>query len=360
MTDNILNLRFSLPARGSPGPPLGARPGGGAQWQAPGGQAYTHEAWLDTARTRTVTTERDLMKMYNPWWRKKEDRSAEFRSNLTNKCNAVSKAIITQANTPVGKKVVYDGEKAKMEEVTRKLFSIFVKVSPFGNVTWETCAVVGNGGILSNSSCGQEIDSAQFVFRCNLPPLGKDFKKHVGNKTNLVTANPSILLEKFEGLTERRRPFVESMASYGDALLLIPAFSYTRNMAVSLRAAYTLEEFQSPARTVFFSPSYLRSLAQFWKEQGLQVPRPSSGLIVASLALELCSEVRLYGFWPYPLHPDTHQTLTNHYYDNQQSMRTVHNMPAEFRHLLRLHSQGVLRVHLGECAARRAMSFYEV
>lgn len=36
---------------------------------------------------------------------------------------------------------------------------------PFSNKTWDTCAVVGNGGILNNSSCGKMIDSAQFVIR---------------------------------------------------------------------------------------------------------------------------------------------------------------------------------------------------
>ncbi|KAL2100867.1 hypothetical protein ACEWY4_002628 [Coilia grayii] len=284
-------------------------------------------------------------------WRRQESNNKKFRALLSGKCHGATKAVVTQANTPLGSRVVYDGEKRKPLQVTPALFSVFPKESPFGNTTWDTCSIVGNGGILANSTCGQRIDSAQFVIRCNLPPLEGGYAKDVGNKTDLVTANPSILHEKFAGLMERRRPFVEGLRPYGNALILLPAFSYGHNTPVSLRATYTLEDFQSPARPVFLSPDYLTTLARFWHSQGLPPARLSTGLIVASLALELCHNVHLYGFWPFSVHPHGHQPLTNHYYDNRESKKKIHAMPAEFDHLLRLHRQGVLRIHLGQCPA---------
>ncbi|KAG9337594.1 hypothetical protein JZ751_028445 [Albula glossodonta] len=249
-----------------------------------------------------------MVELYSHAWKKHTGNFNKYRSQLASKCHGLSKAIVTQANTPLESKIMYDGEKRKPLQVTPKLFST-----------------------------------------CNLPPLDKAYEKDVGNKTDLVTANPSILLEKFDGLMEHRRPFVESLSSYGDSLLLLPAFSYGHNTPVSLRALYTLQDFSSPARAVFLNPEYLQNLARFWRTQGLRATRLSTGLIVASLALELCANVHLYGFWPYAQHPYDRHPLTNHYYDDRQGKKTVHAMPAEFGHLLRLHQQGVVRVHLGQC-----------
>ncbi|XP_059204869.1 alpha-2,8-sialyltransferase 8F-like [Centropristis striata] len=287
---------------------------------------------------------------YSQTWKKQEDNYQKFRSQLSSKCHGFDKAIITQANTPVGFKIVYDGEKRRSLQVTPEIFGTFAKEHPFPNKTWETCAVVGNGGILANSSCGNMIDSAQFVMRCNLPPLENNYEKHVGIKTDLVTANPSILLEKYGALMGRRRPFVESLQSYGDSLLLLPAFSYGHNTPVCLRAVYTIEDFNSPTRPIFFNPEYLQKLAGFWRSQGLRAVRLSTGIIMASLALEHCANVHLYGFWPFSNHPHGLHALTNHYYDDRQTKTKFHAMPAEFELLLQLHSQGVLRLHLGDCA----------
>lgn len=147
----------------------------------------------------------------------------------------------------------------------------------------------------------------------------------------------------------RRRPFVESLRIYDDSLLLVPAFSYSLNTAVSLRALYAIDDFYSPTRTVFFNPDYIRSLALFWRTQGLKTIRLSTGMMVATLALELCANVHLYGFWPFSQHPHRNQSLTNHYFDDRTPKKKLHAMPSEFDHLLQLHNQGVLRLHLGDC-----------
>ncbi|XP_042250120.1 alpha-2,8-sialyltransferase 8F [Thunnus maccoyii] len=285
---------------------------------------------------------------YSQTWRRQEDNYQKFRSQLRTKCNGFDKAIITQANTPIGTKLVYDGEKKRTLLVNSEIFSTFAKEHPFLNKTWDTCAVVGNGGILTDSKCGKTIDSAQFVMRCNLPPLKDGYEKHVGMKTDLVTANPSILFEKYGALMGRRRPFVESLQTYGNSLLLLPAFSFGHNTPVSLRVVYAIEDFKSPTRPVFFNPEYLQSLAAFWRSQGLKAGRLSTGLMMVSIALEVCNNVQLYGFWPFSNHPHELYSLTNHYYDNMKA-KAIHAMPTEFNLLLQLHTQGVLKLHLGNC-----------
>ncbi|TWW62406.1 hypothetical protein D4764_04G0010530 [Takifugu flavidus] len=50
MMNNNIGLKFPLPECGSPGPPPGARPGGGARWRAPGGQTSPHGVRPGTAR----------------------------------------------------------------------------------------------------------------------------------------------------------------------------------------------------------------------------------------------------------------------------------------------------------------------
>ncbi|XP_078660044.1 alpha-2,8-sialyltransferase 8B-like [Branchiostoma floridae x Branchiostoma belcheri] len=59
---------------------------------------------------------------------------------------------------------------------------------------YSTCALVGNGGILLNSSCGDAVDSHDFVIRLNLPPV-QSFEKDVGSRTDLVSINNKVLID---------------------------------------------------------------------------------------------------------------------------------------------------------------------
>ncbi|KAI8495064.1 hypothetical protein Bbelb_270500 [Branchiostoma belcheri] len=67
-------------------------------------------------------------------------------------------------------------------------------VEPPEDKLYKTCSVVGNSGVLRESNCADHIDSADYVFRCNMPPLtDKRHLSHVGTKSNFTTAPMSML-----------------------------------------------------------------------------------------------------------------------------------------------------------------------
>ena len=54
------------------------------------------------------------------------------------------------------------------------------------------CAIIGNGGILLNSSCGKEIDEHDFIIRTNLATI-EGFEEDVGRNTNLTSMNMVVI-----------------------------------------------------------------------------------------------------------------------------------------------------------------------
>ncbi|XP_014731080.1 PREDICTED: alpha-2,8-sialyltransferase 8F [Sturnus vulgaris] len=289
-----------------------------------------------------------VTKLQNCTWVRKPEESTKFRSELASCCDAVHNFIASQSNSPLGSNMSYEVDSKKTILITEDIFKMLPVSSPLSVYPFKNCAVVGNGGILKNSSCGAEIDSSDFVFRCNLPPTTGNISKDVGNKTNLVTVNPSIIAQKYNKLNEKKTEFLENIAVYGDAFLLLPAFSFRSNTATSFKVYHTLKEFKATQRAIFFHPTYLRSLAQFWRTKGVKAYRLSSGFMITSAALELCENVKLYGFWPFSKSTEK-MPISHHYYDNQLPKPGFHAMPKEYNQILQLHGKGILKLQFGKC-----------
>ncbi|KAL1249446.1 hypothetical protein QQF64_020451 [Cirrhinus molitorella] len=183
------------------------------------------------------------------------------------------------------------------------------------------------------------------LIRSNLAPINDS---DVGLKTDLVTINPSQLSVDYKNMDVNPGPLVQRVSVYGNASIIIPAFAYRECTAVSIKTLQVLWPVRPQQPVVFFSPYYLKSLDNFWKERGLKEKRLSTGFMLVNMALELCDDVHLYGFWPFDINLKQ-QTLQHHYYDNKPPKRSIHNMPEEFVQLLQLHSQGALTLHLQPC-----------
>ncbi|XP_044513766.1 alpha-2,8-sialyltransferase 8E isoform X3 [Gracilinanus agilis] len=281
-------------------------------------------------------------------WAMNISEANQFKSTLSRCCNAPSFLFTTQKNTPLGTKLKYEVDTSGIYHINQEIFRMFPKDMPYNRSQFKKCAVVGNGGILKNSRCGREIDSADFVFRCNLPPISEKYTGDVGAKTDVVTVNPSIITERFHKLEKWRRPFYQVLQVYENASVLLPAFYNTRNTDVSIRVKYVLDDFESPQAVYYFHPQYLINVSRYWLNLGVRAKRISTGLILVTAALELCEEVHLFGFWAFPMNPSG-LFITHHYYDNVKPRPGFHAMPSEIFNFLHLHSRGILRVHTGTC-----------
>lgn len=268
-----------------------------------------------------------------------------YRVILRSCCNATGEMILTKQNTKLGQKIHYETNQKLFKTVDKKLHSMLPKDLPWSKGLLSHCAVVGSGGILQNSSCGAEIDSADYIIRFNLGPVTNS--KDVGNKTHLMTINPS-QIRGYRNLTKAPQPLANRVAVYGNASLLLPAFSYQFSTGLSLDVYHALHPLRPYQKVVFFNPNFMLNLGRKWKGQGLKEPRLSTGLMLASVAMELCEEVHIYGFWPFSLDLN-HNPLPHHYYDNVGPKIGFHSMPEEFQLLLKLHTQGALQLHLGRC-----------
>lgn len=142
---------------------------------------------------------------------------------------------------------------------------------------------------------------------------------------------------------------MESMKAYGSSYVYMSAFSMKPGTEPSLRAYYTLSDAFSNQTVLFANPDFLKSVGKFWKRRGVHAKRLSTGLFLVSLALGLCDEVMVYGFWPFA-EDLNQQPVSHHYYDNILPYSGFHAMPEEFLQLWNLHKTGTLRLHIGQCA----------
>lgn len=153
---------------------------------------------------------------------------------------------------------------------------------------------------------------------------------------------------RYNKLNDQKATFLENIASYGEAFLLLPAFSFRSNTAASFKVHHTLREFSAKQKAIFFYPRYLKSLAQFWRTKGVKAYRLSSGFMITSAAVELCENVKLYGFWPFSKSL-AGIPISHHYYDNQLPKPGFHAMPKEYNQILQLHGRGILKLQFGKC-----------
>ncbi|KAJ8041926.1 Sia-alpha-2,3-Gal-beta-1,4-GlcNAc-R:alpha 2,8-sialyltransferase [Holothuria leucospilota] len=260
--------------------------------------------------------------------------------------------ILDQQNTALGSKLHYNMKTSRKphfvvtEDFRRRLLP---------NITFKRhkrCSVVGNSGTLLGSKCGKHVDLSDFVFRCNAAPI-QTFQEDTGRKSNVTSFNPSILDVRYKGLSTQGdiRNFLQDMKEFR-GFLLASCFSTSGYIDLCLKM---LQNYNITENYLTMGhPDHFQKLCNFWSRRGLS-RRLTTGFYFTNVALSLCDEVHLYGFWPFPYVIDSSQMeVPYHYFDDmkfdfQIKNRNVHFMDLEFSIFVQLHLHGLIKLHVGGC-----------
>ncbi|XP_070554357.1 alpha-2,8-sialyltransferase 8F-like [Ptychodera flava] len=295
----------------------------------------------------------EVVNMLSVPWIYNETNRDQFRKSLLQYTNTSEMFILTKTNIKPGQtlKAAFSNFSFQIKPNVHRMFP---KDQYFVDKTYKSCSIVGNSGLLLNSGCGHQINSADVVIRFNLAKL-RGFEKDVGTKVTFVTLNKSQLVVQYNSLKtpEDDKRFMSDVKIYKN--ILLSAHSTSEHMKTTLKVPLLLKYL---AKVYFIHPLHFRAIWNYWKSQR-RPKRPSSGLHFTTSAITNCDQVQLYGFWPFEKSPEG-KILKFHYHDDQitelnhssQSLvdrGTVHSFLDEFQALLELHMQGVLKINIHPC-----------
>mmetsp|Transcript_29231 Transcript_29231/g.82481 ORF Transcript_29231/g.82481 Transcript_29231/m.82481 type:complete len:589 (+) Transcript_29231:164-1930(+) len=175
------------------------------------------------------------------------------------------------------------------------------------NTQFRSCALVGGSGILMRYEAGAEIDGHEMVLRFNSAPT-KGYQEHVGSRTTYRVCNGEHLNFK-EGN--------ETVIHH------LKARSFLRKLML-----YTA---LGKAPPLVFDPdftSYVASMLSFI---------PSSGYFAIMMALQVCHQISLYGFFVSDRHG------ARHHYFNTETPSNAKRDDTEYHVTAALARSGVLK-----------------
>ncbi|XP_078576917.1 alpha-N-acetylneuraminate alpha-2,8-sialyltransferase ST8SIA3-like [Branchiostoma floridae x Branchiostoma japonicum] len=305
----------------------------------------------------TVTSEGLLVTKIpkQPPWALNMTEVAIAKKGLRKYFNVVKRISLTKKDVQPGTIMHFDQSPENyVFSISPMLYDLLPERSPLQGMHHRKCAVIGNSGILLDSGCGNEINKADFVFRCNFAPT-QGYEKDVGTKTNFTTFNGSILQYRFKYLaTEKeRQKFLKFVQALGDAIFWMPVFTYHTNaIPVRVLTDFFWENRNKTNVKLAWLGNALKWINGYWRvKHQFKAYRLTSGVFMYTVAQAICDEIHLYGF--YPFHEDEEgQPIPYHYYepkDVNQTYSKVHKMDAEHLVLRNLHTKGVLKLTTKKC-----------
>lgn len=217
-----------------------------------------------------------------------------------------------------------------------------------------SCAIIGNSGILLNSRCGREIDAHDVVLRANMAKV-KGYANDVGNKTSVMMINGEslrhiydILIATKDNTTNDYNNMLHYFQSLDDSLIWFAKGTGGRNYSIKLQSIATF--FWKKGLKAKFGLSMLsayRATSRRWKTKA----SPTSGLIILTIAETFCKHIDLYGFYPYQSDSSGAPVLHHYYEPNLTDFHTkAHDFDEEHKLLRRRSQEGLFRLVLEPCA----------
>ncbi|XP_077978139.1 alpha-N-acetylneuraminate alpha-2,8-sialyltransferase ST8SIA3-like [Glandiceps talaboti] len=280
-------------------------------------------------------------------WKRNLTALLELRNELGANLIAWRNSVATQENTQANSSfhfTIANGRTA----ITAKVHKLLPKRSPLSEKPHSKCSLVGNSMILNNSGCGMDIDQSDFVFRCNVATI-REFAKDVGRKTNLTSLNKMILRHRYGGVkgTSNLLQFEYDMMDY-EGIIWIPAFANHQFLEDCYRLMDTFHS--EKHKVVFGHPDHYKDISIYWLKKKNLRRLLTTGFYLANLALQLCDELHIFGFWPFLRNPQG-ELIQFHYHDDIDMSHTHkwHSLPLEFKILNELHHHGILQLHIQDC-----------
>ncbi|XP_077865975.1 alpha-N-acetylneuraminate alpha-2,8-sialyltransferase ST8SIA3-like [Saccoglossus kowalevskii] len=174
------------------------------------------------------------------------------------------------------------------------------------------------------------------------------FQHDAGRRSNLTTMNPDCW-ERFGLLTSKRNKsimFLNATKEYEGYMMWVP-----NSPRIPNQFAFTTHELlrESTNLTLLIANAkYFEHIQQLWK---LKKPL-SPGMMLVAMAISLCDELHLYGFWPFTVVDANGLHLHNDNSDDKywSAFHSFSDYSAEFRLLASLHKQGLFKLHVDKCS----------
>ena len=196
-------------------------------------------------------------------------------------------------------------------EVRKSISDILPPDDPFHGRVFNVCSLVGSSGSLLYFENGPEIDQSDLVIRFNHAPITL-YEKFVGSRTDLRISNG-------EHLGFNERPNEKTLHHLRAKSFLARVVLYQKKFGAD-KTPYLVH----PGFTEYVANASLPYIA-------------SSGYFAILMAMEVCSNVHLYGF-----HSSFNQGSRHHYFNNEVPANPKRDT-SEYERLKKLEDHGLLK-----------------